>query len=212
MSSSKREGEDNTSDFDRFEATTTKADESVYLSIKFNYENVMKKIEEMWGPFSSDEIAFYKNEMKNINGEIINVFQRQLVFNMFYKYFGDTISINAINVDDYIKLVLACKKMLRNNAMGFLPWIISGKVNKIVFRKSLNKKEIAEMESSQYFHLVEDKYKNKKIMDQILGTIATIITSSFSVIDYENRDINGAPINVETKIIIEEFLMYILLI
>ena len=212
LSSSKREGEDNTSDFDRFEATTTKADESVYLSIKFNYENIMKKIEEMWGPFSNDEITFYKNEMKNINGEIINVFQRQLVFNMFYKYFGDTISINAINVDDYIKLVLACKKMLRNNAMGFLPWIISGKVNKIVFRKSLNKKEIAEMESSQYFHLVEDKYKNKKIMDQILGTIATIITSSFSVIDYENRDINGAPINVETKIIIEEFLMYILLI
>lgn len=172
----------------------------------------MRKIEEMWGPFCPAEISFYKNEMKNINGEIINVFQRQLVFNMFYKYFGDTISINAINVDDYIKLVLACKKMLRNNAMGFLPWIISGKVNKIVFRKSLNKKEIAEMESSQYFHLVEDKYKNKKIMDQILGTIATIITSSFSVIDYENRDINGAPINVETKIIIEEFLMYILLI
>ena len=172
----------------------------------------MKKIEDIWGPFSSDEIAFYKNEMKNINGEIINVFQRQLVFNMFYKYFGDTISINAINVDDYIKLVLAAKKMLRGNAMGFLPWIISGKVNKIVFRKSLNKKEITEMESSQYFPLVQDKYKNQKIMDQILGTIATIITSNFSVIDYENKDINGAPISVETKIIIEEFLMYILLI
>ena len=85
-------------------------------------------------------------------------------------------------------------------------------MNKIVFRKSLNKKEITEMESSQYFPLVQDKYKNQKIMDQILGTIATIITSNFSIIDYDNRDINGAPISVETKIIIEEFLMYILLI
>ena len=182
------------------------------MAIKFNYENVMAKIEKMWGPFNKDEIAFYKNEMKNINGEVINVFQRQLVFNLFYKYFGDAVSINAINVDDYIKLVIAAKKMLKNNALGFLPYIISGKVNKVTSRKSLNKKEIAEMKASQYYELVEKKYMNEKIVNQILGTIATIITSSFSVIDYENREINRAPITVETKIIIEEFLIYILLI
>ena len=172
----------------------------------------MKKIEAQWGPFDINEIAFYKKEMKNINGDIINMFQRQLVFNMFYKYFGDTISINAINVDDYIKLVIAARKMLKRNNMGFLPYIISGKVNKIVSRKSLNKKEIAEMEASQYYPLVEDKFKNPKILNQVLGTIATIITSSFSVIDYQDREFNGTPITVETKIIIEEFLMYILLI
>lgn len=212
LSSSKREGEDNTSDFDRFEATTTKADESAFLQVKYNYEFVMKKIEEQWGPFNPDEINFYKKEMKNTNGEIINMFQRQLVFNMFYKYFGDTISINAINVDDYIKLVIAARKMLKGNAMGFLPYIISGKVNKVVSRKSLNKKEITEMESSQYYNLVEEKFKNPKILQQVLGTIATIITSNFSVIDFDDREFNGTPIIVETKIIIEEFLMYILLI
>ena len=212
LSSSRREGEDNTSDFDRFEANTTKADESLYLQVKYNYEYVMKKIEAQWGPFDPNEIAFYKKEMKNINGDIINMFQRQLVFNMFYKYFGDTISINAINVDDYIELVIAARKMRKGNNMGFLPYIISGKVNKIVSRKSLNKKEIAEMEASQYYPLVEDKFKNPKILNQVLGTIATIITSSFSVIDYQDREFNGTPITVETKIIIEEFLMYILLI
>lgn len=212
LSSSRREGEDNTSDFDRFEATTTKADESVYLSIKFNYEYVIRKIEDMWGPFDPDEIEFYKREMRNSNGEIINMFQKQLVFNIFYKYFGDTISPNAINVNDYIKLIIAARKMLKGNAMGFLPYIVSGKVNKIVSRKSLNKKEIAEMESSQYYPLVEEKYKNPKILNQVLGTIATIITSSFSVIDYNDKEFNGTPITVETRIIIEEFLMYILLI
>ncbi len=212
LSSSRREGEDNTSDFDRFEANATKADESNYLQIKYNYEYVMRKIEEQWGPFDPNEIEFYKKEMRNINNEIINVFQRQLVFNMFYKYFGDTISINAINVDDYIKLVMAARKMLNGNNMAYLPYIISGKVNKIVSRKSLNKKEIAEMEASQYYPLVVDKFKNPKILNQILGTIATIITSNFSVIDYKDREFNGTPITVETRIIIEEFLMYILLI
>lgn len=172
----------------------------------------MKKIENMWGPYDPKEIAFYMKELKNNNGEIINNFQKQLVFNMFYKYFGDTVSINAINKEDYVKLIISAKKMLQNGSMAYLPYIISGKVNKIVFRKTLNKKEIAEMEASQYYPLVVDKFKNPKILQQILGTIATIITSNFSIIDYNDKEIHGAPINVETKIIIDETLMYVLLI
>lgn len=212
LSSSKREGEDNVSDFDRFEANLTKADESTYLMIKFNYEYIMQSIEKQWGPFSDDEVNFYKKELTNSNGEIINNFQKQLVFNMFYKYFGDTVSIKAINIDDYVKLIIAARRMLKHSAMGFLPYIISGKVNKIVSRKTLNKKEIAEMESSQYYPYVVDKYKNPKIIQQILGTIATIITSNFSIIDYENKEINGLPITVESRIVIEETLLYTLLI
>ena len=212
LSSSKREGEDNASDFDRFESNLTKADESRYLQVKYNYEYIMKTIEAEWGPFNEDEIMFYKKELRNNNGEIINNFQKQLVFNMFYKYFGDTTSINAINEDDYVKLIITARKMLKQSAMGFLPYIISGKVTKIISRKSLNKKEIAEMESSQYYPFVVDKYKNPKLLNQILGTIATIITSSFNIIDYHDRELNGKPINVETRIIIEETLMYILLI
>lgn len=212
LSSSKREGEDNVSDFDRFEANLTKADESTYLMIKYNYEYIMQQIESQWGPFSEEEINFYRKELTNSNGEIINNFQKQLVFNIFYKYFGDTVSIKSINTDDYIKLIISAKRMLKNSSMGFLPYIISGKVNKIVSRKSLNKKEIAEMEASQYYSYVVDKYKNPKILQQILGTIATIITSSFSVIDPFDPNFNGTPIVVESRIIIEETLLYTLLI
>lgn len=221
LSSSRREGEDCVSDFDRFEATTTRTSESAYLAIKYNSEKSMRKIESQWGPFDQKEIEFYRRELKSdTTGEIINGFQKQLVFNLFYKSFGDTVSPNAINSDDYIKLIIAARRILKNQYnMAFLPYIISGKVNKIVSRKSLNKKEIAEMESSQYYQLVVDKYKNPEILKQALGVIATIITSSFSVIDFQNSDINGTPIGLNiakeinfTKIIIEEFLMYVLLI
>ena len=175
----------------------------------------MKKIEREWGPFDPEEIEFYKKELRSTaNGEIINEFQKSLVFNIFYKYFGDSISINAINSEDYIKLIIVARRILRNQFnMAFLPYIISGKVNKIVSRKTLNKKEISEMESSQYYSMVVDKYKNQKILQNILGTIATIITSSFSVIDYKDPELNGKVIDpVVTRIIIEEFLMYVLLI
>lgn len=174
----------------------------------------MNKIEQEWGPFDPKEIAFYKKELKsNATGEVINMFQKQLVFNIFYKYFGDTVSINAINIDDYVKLIISAKRILKNqDNMSYLPYIISGKVNKIVSRKSLNKKEIAEMESSQYYPLILKKYGNEKIIQSILGTIATIITSSFSVIEYNDPELNGITIEPITRIIIEEFLMYVLLI
>lgn len=212
LSSSKREGEDNTSDFDRYESNLQKTDQSLYLQTKFNYEYTMKIIENDWGPYDPKEMDFFRKELKNESGSIMNTFQRQLIFNLFYKYFGDTISPKAINNDDYIKLMLSAKKMLLKMNMNYLPYIISAKVNKIVSRKTLNKKELAEMESSQYFKYVEDKYKNPKILHQILGTIATIITSNFTIIDYQNKDINGLQINIDSRFIIEETLIYILLI
>lgn len=196
----------------RYESNLTKTNEAAYLQSKINCEFVMRRIEQQWGPFDQDEINFYMKELRNDNGEIINGFQKQLVFNLFYKYFGDTISINAINALDYVKLLMVAKKMLRDNMMGYLPYVIGGKVDKIVSRKTLNKKEQTRMEQSQYYPLVMDKYKNEKIMKHILGTIATIITSNFRVIDYHDKELHGKPIVIESDIIIEEALLYILLI
>lgn len=212
LSSSKRDGEDSSSEFDRYEANLTKADESLYLQSRINCQYTMSTIEHQWGPFDEKEIDFYIKELQNNNLEIINGFQKQLIFNLFYKYFGDTTSISAINVRDYIKLMLAAKKMLTNAKMAYLPLIVSGKVNKIVSRKALNKKEQVEMEQSQFFPYIKDKYQNDKILIQILGTIATLITSNFSIIDYHNPELHGKQLLVESKIIIEEALLYILLI
>ncbi len=194
------------------ERTTLCEHHAKFLQNKFNYEYIMQQIEKKWGPFDDEELRFYKKELRNENGEIINNFQKQLVFNLFYKYFGDTTSINAINEDDYVKLIMASKKMLKKNMMGYLPYVLSGKVQKIVSRKILNKKEQIEMQNSPYYKLVVDKYKNEKIINQILGTIATIITSNFNIIDYDDPSINGKPLYIESKIIIEETLLYTLLI
>ena len=189
----------------------------------------MKKIEKLFGPFDKQQMDFYINEMKNQNGELMNGFQRQLIFNLFYKYFADTQSINAINMYDYVKLMLAAKKMLSDNMMTFMPYIISSKVDKVVARKTLNKREMTKMEQSQYYPLIMQKYNNEKIQKQILVTIATIITSNFRIIDYNPNnnnlmpgcngdnvlytgELNGKVITIEPDMIIEEALLYILLI
>ena len=46
-------------------------------------------IELMYGPFSDDEIDFYINKLSKDGTFTINSFQEDLVFNLFYKYFGE---------------------------------------------------------------------------------------------------------------------------
>ena len=126
--------------------------------------------------------------------------------------YGDTQSIYGINITDYIKLMLAAKKILLDNHMIILPYIISGKVEKLVGRKTVNKKEQAQLESLDNYQQIVNKYRNDKIMTSIMSTIATIISSDFSFIDFYNKNIDGRKIEIYPDIIYEEISNYILLI
>lgn len=210
--SSSRRDEDNVSDFDKYESSLCKQDESLFIQSKMNCEDTMNRINAIYGPYDQWEIEFYKNRLKTDSGYITNNFQRTLIFNMFMKNFRDTNSIYTINNDDYVKLMLAARKILLDNRMICLPFIISGKVEKIVGRKSVNKKELIKMQSSSCYSMVMNKYRNDKVIKQILSAIATIISSDFSIIDYFNRNIDGKRIETSPDIIIEEYLTYVLLV
>ena len=212
LSSSKRDGEDNASDFDRYEANMIKTSEALYLQSKINCQMTTKRIENIWGEVRESELKYFMEHLKNENDEIINGFQKQLIFNLFYKYYGDTESIKDINAKTFVKLMLIGKKMLLQYNMSFLPYVLSAKVNKIVGRKTLNKKELTELQSFPEYQMVVDKYKNDKIIKQILSTIATIITSEFIIIDYDNKNIDGETLIIEPSMIMRECLAYSLLI
>lgn len=176
----------------------------------------MKTIEELYGPFEQDEIDFYIKSLYNpASDSIINNFQKSLVFNLFYKYFGDPVSINAINKEDYVKLLISAKRILLANNMVILPYIISSKVERLVTRNNVNKKEFTKLELSPYYALINEKYKNEKIIKYILYLIATILCSEFKIIEYyDNPDepINGMMVANIPDIICEEILMYVNLI
>ena len=172
----------------------------------------MKMIELMYGPFSDDEIDFYINKLSKDGTFTINSFQEDLVFNLFYKYFGDTISIKAINQRDYIKLIIAAKKLLELNGLIIMPYIISSKVKRLITRKSVNKKELSKLQSSPFYQLVLDKYKNPKIENQILSMIAGILSSEFEIIDFYDDELDGRLVETNIDLLLEEVLMYVLLI
>ena len=211
LSSSNRD-ENNISDFDKHESNFIKQNEALYLQMKCNAHETMKKIEEQFGPFDMREVMFYNKELSIDKNHPINKFQKQLIFNLFYKYFGDTDSIYNINTIDYVKLLIAAKKMLQNSYMVLLPYIISGKLEKYISRKTVNKKEMIKIQSSPYYELLYKRYRNEKAVKQILSIIATIISSNWRIIDYHDKELHGKVIDILPDFVIEEVMAYALLI
>ena len=196
----------------KYEAGLIRTNEALYLQNKVNSAETMKIIESQYGPFDEKEIEFYRENLKNDNGSFVNNFQKQLIFNMFYKYFGDVESIYSIvPATDYIKLMIAAKRILLDNYMIILPYVISSKAIKVVPRKTINKKEEKDLKSSQYYPMLIDKYRNEKVIQQILSTFATVISSTFQIIDYNNPELNGKIIDTIPSIILEELMLACLL-
>lgn len=196
----------------KFESHLTKQNEALYLQNKVNCEQTMRDLDVLYGPFDDDEIDYYIERLSKDGKFVINSFQKDLVFNLFYKYFGDSVSIKAINSRDYIKLVIAAKRMLEANNLIVLPYIISSRINRLMTRKNVNKKELTKLQNSQSYSYIKEKYKNPKIENLILSMIAGILSSEFEIIDYNNDEIDGKIISSLGDYLIEEMLTYISLI
>ncbi len=211
LSNSKRDGEDNTSQFDKYEAHLIKTDEGLLIQNDFRARKVMETIIAKFGPFEEDEINFYRKELIKNGRPLINKFQQNLINNMFFKYFGDTYSINSINARDYVILMISAKRILLRSGMKILPYIIAGNIQRISTRTTLCKKELVKLESSEYYKDILRKYNNDERKTKlILSNIATMLSSNFTVIDYYDKELNGINIIMDSDIIINEFLMFVL--
>ena len=215
LSNAKRDAENN-SVFDKFEAYMIKSDDLLYLINKTAAEESMRKIDLLYGPFDEDEIDIYIKRLSDDEGNIVNQFQKKLVFLLFHKYFGDPITTSNINKRDYIKLIIAGSRMLKANNTILMPYILSSKIEKIVERKSINKKELEKLQSSQLYELAMNKYMDNddKTKNEILSIIATILSSEFRIIAPKEPDADGMIIDKTTigEYLGEEILTYINLI
>lgn len=219
LSSSKRD-EDSNSEFDRFESFLIRQNESKYLQNRINRIDTINTIESLFGPFDPNEIDFYKVNLERNGETFIHSFQKELVFNLFFKYFGNTLSIKDINNKEYIELIISAERILRANYFIVLPEIISSKIVKFVGRKSVNKSIIQKAELCSNYEAVMQKYHyDPEIKKRILSIIASIISSEFHFICYNDTKIEdkenwltGRRIEINQDQIIEEIFKYALLI
>ena len=93
-----------------------------------------------------------------------------------------------------------------------LPYIIGGRVERIVTKTSINKKVRERIEASELWPMVQQKYNNPKIEDSIFRHIAKILSSDFRVIDFYHATSNGMKITPLVEQLSEEFLQFVLMI
>lgn len=167
----------------------------------------------MFGPFKQEELDYYSRYLSDENTKSpIHEFQKSIVFYPFYKYFGDTISIKDINSEMYIKLIVAGKRLLENEGMVIMPEIFSGKINKFVGRKSVNKTLMQKFLNSSYYKDLIDKYHNEKIVKELVSMLATIISSDITMVSYNAHEYTGVSIPINYDILCEELYVFALLI
>lgn len=212
LSSSNRD-EDNNSECDKFEAHAAKINEAIMLQTLVNCSTTMERIELKYGPFDENEILFYYNQLCRDGKFIVNGLQKTLVTYLFAKEFDDPQSTKIVNIRQYIILIIAARRLLESYHMFQLPYLIGGRVNRLVTRKNINKKELQKIESSEYYPLIHAKYNNEKIeKDIILSLIAQILSSEFQTIDYYNPAANGIIVGVIPDVISEEVCRFVMLI
>lgn len=214
MSSYKRDSDQN-SEYDRYEARLNKKDEALAMQNKVAAEQTVNKIEALYGPFSNEEIEYYRHKLTKDGSPVINSLQRQLIGYLFYKDFGDPITLNAIrNQTDYIKLIIAGKRILLKSGMTILPYIISSKVLRVASRKIISKKDTIRIENSALYDQIRAKYNNPKIEQKIWEFIGTIVSSSFEIIDWDENTKSPSPydgikVPIINDIINEELMFFI---
>lgn len=214
LSSDRNEGDDDddNSEFDKFESHLSKKNEALLMHNQVNFHSTMKQIEERFGPFSKEEIEYYKVELSKGRKSPIVPHQKILVCYLFYKWFGDPSALGSIDLTSYIKLIIAAKRILAANNLHTMEAILSGKFVKVIKRVNMNKKELQKITSSSTYEAVAAIYYNEKITNLLIAMLATIVSSKFQIIDFENKENTGLPFVPQQELLNEEFLIYASLI
>lgn len=213
--SSSRRDDDQNSEYDRYEARLNKRDESLAMMNKVAAEQTVNNIDHMYGPFSPEEIEHYRKRLTRDGSPVINQLQCQLVGYLYDKDFGDPITMKAIkNQTDYIKLVIAAKRILLKSGMTILPYIISSKVLRTASRKIISKKDMIRIENSSLYEQIRLKYNNPKVEQKIWELIGIIISSTFEIIDWDEvnnkpGEFDGIRIPIINDLINEELMFFI---
>jgi hypothetical protein len=196
-------------DFDKLAINTARINESEIIINKVNIKVTIKYLMRQYGiEISKEELKFY---MKDFS---LNRLQKNMMFLFFSKYFGSAISLYNCNIKEYVTLLLMMKKILEKNNFLYLQKILTGRIENVNEKKSLNKKNLLKIiDSEKYKSIIDNKFPNTifNIMDSNIITklVATILNNKFTSYDFDNQDTLGEEIKVNSDIISEELLRFV---
>ena len=200
---------DGLSSLDKIEMSATKIDENIILLSKINIKKTIKKIKQRMNiELSKDEVNYYMNNFK------VNVISKRLIFYYYAKFFGGYRDLNMINLRMFTKLMILLKKELELRGNVYLNQIISANINGRINTRTIHNSKFLEkvQSSSTYQNLIKNKYTNLEKVgkgDMIINLLSSLINTEFTIVDYDNPDQLGEPIDINLDILSQEFLDFI---
>lgn len=193
------------SGLDKLEMNSTKIDESLIILSSINIKKTIKSIKKHINiKVPKEEVQFYKKHFK------FNKFQVQLVFYSYAKYFGGYRDLNLLTRTQFIELMILLKKKLQVQGNIYLPQILTADITKMNTRVIQNSKFLSKIEnSSTYQVLIKEKFNTLEELNKsnlILKMLSIAINSTFTYVDYENKDKMGEPIELNEDVLADEIL------
>lgn len=191
---------------DKLEMNMNKIDEEIIILSKININDTikrLKKINKM--KISKKEVRYYMEHTS------VNDISKILVFYYYANIFNGFDSLNNISKKCYIKLMIMMKKRLALMGYILIPQIISanleGRVNNRIIHNTKYNENIKN--SPVFINLVNEKFPSLKTTDKetkVISLLNSIITSRFSIVDYNAPDYTGKNLEINSDTMTQEFL------
>jgi len=197
------------SGLDKLEINSNKIDESLIILSGINIKKTIKRIKnKMKVKISEDELEYYK-----INHHI-NKFHVSLIFFFYARHFGNYRDLNLLTRRQYLTLLILLKRKLQIQGNTYLPQVLTSNIEgKLNTRTIQNTKFLMKIENSSiYQSLMQDKFstlEELKKSNLILNLLSTILNTTFTCVDYDNRDKLGTTLDINSDMISDEFLNFL---
>ena len=205
---------DNTKDYnglsgiDKLDQSMSKMDEGSIIKCTKSLQYEFARLERELGPISDDEHDYYY-----CNFLTTDPFHKSLVDYFYAKRFGGFTEMKNISADQYIDMMIWCKRQLQRERKQELPELISSNLEGRMSQRLLqNSKYINKLQQDEtYTNMTNDTYRYLiGYNDQaILDPISKVLNNVYVYNSYECPELTGMKIEFNEDIISAELLTFI---
>jgi hypothetical protein len=113
----------------------------------------------------------------------------------------------------YFKLLIILKTLLLLQGKVYLPQLLTGNIEKLNTRTIQNSKFTFKLDTSAVWQrIIEDKFdpiQQIKTINPKATMLSTLINSTFTLVDYSNKDRLGEVIEPNVDVLADEFMDFL---
>ena len=193
---------------DKLYQSMSKMDESSVIRCAKSIEYEINLLTKELGEISDEEHDWYYNHYVTTEE-----FHKMMVDYFYAGVFGGFLECKNVSSDQYVDLMIWCKRKLIRDGYKELPYLISSNLKGRMSQRLLqNSRYITKYQSSStYKNMMENTYSciDPKEDDPVLSIISKVINNIFTYNEYDDQEKTGEVIEFNEDVISDEIMNFI---